>query len=324
MQNMQNMQKPVVFMFSGQGSQYFHMGKELYETHPRFQLWMDHCDEMVEPLIGESLMDIVYKQVDKTQAFDNILHTNPALLSIEFSLARMLMEMGLQPDYLMGYSLGEFTAAVVSGAIELEDALTFLVDYARLLQADSPYSGMLAIIEAEQIVQQEPELFANCWVTARNFDKNFVVSGLDEDIRRVHQTLLERKVICQRLPVNYGFHTEIMDPLKDRFKEMIAQTYPGTVNIPTFSCFTQSLINEVTADYFWDVIRYPIEFSNTVSQMLKTGDFMFVDVGPSGSLATFVKYLLPASSESTYVEVINQFGKNINSLEKMRDQLQLT
>lgn len=318
------MQKPVVFMFSGQGSQYFHMGKELYENHPRFQLWMDHCDEIVEPILGESLMDIVYKQEDRTQAFDNILHTNPALLCIEFSLARMLMEMGLQPDYLLGYSLGEFTAAVISGAIELEDALQFLVDYAHLLQAESPYSGMLAIIESEELVKQEPELFANTWVTARNFNKNFVVSGLDADIRRVNQAMLDRKVICQRLPVNYGFHTEIMDPLKDRFMQMVKGLYPGNINIPTFSCFTKGQIDEVTPEYLWDLIRYPIEFSETVANMLDKGNFTFIDVGPSGSLATFVKYLLPLNADSTHVEVINQFGKNLNSIEKMRNYLQLT
>lgn len=319
------MQKPVVFMYSGQGSQYFQMGAELYQTHPRFRLWMDHCDEMVEPLIGTSLMDIIYQQADLTQAFDNIVHTNPALLSIEFSLTRVLLEMGLQPDYLLGYSLGEFTAAAVAGAIPLEDALTFLIDYGRLLQSHSPPAGMLAIIASEQqLLQQQPQLFKNCWVTARNFDKNFVISGLHKDIERVQQTLTADKIMCQRLPVNYGFHTEIMDPLQADFKAMMARVYPAEVNIPTVSCFTQAPIDAVSADYFWDVIRYPIEFSKTISAMLAKDDFLFIDVGPSGSLATFVKYLLPSSSESQYLEMINQFGKNNDSITKLRKQLKLT
>jgi len=65
-------------MFSGQGSQYFHMGKDLYENHPRFKLWMDHCDDMAKPLIQNSLIDILYKQNNKSDIFDKILHTNPA------------------------------------------------------------------------------------------------------------------------------------------------------------------------------------------------------------------------------------------------------
>ncbi|NQZ12186.1 MAG: acyltransferase domain-containing protein, partial [Algicola sp.] len=122
------MKKPIVFMFSGQGAQYYHMGKELYECHPRFALWMDHCDEIVEPLIGTSLIDILYDEsVTKGDPFDRVLYTNPALLCIQYSLSRVLMEMDIQPDYLLGYSLGEFTAAVVSGVMSLEEGLELLV-----------------------------------------------------------------------------------------------------------------------------------------------------------------------------------------------------
>ena len=122
-------------MFSGQGSQYYQMGKELYRNHSRFKLWMKYCDEIVRSLIDESITDIVYKdRIDKHKPFDKLLYTNPALLCIEYSLARIIIEMDIHPDYVLGYSLGEITASIISGIITLEEGIQFVVDVARLLE----------------------------------------------------------------------------------------------------------------------------------------------------------------------------------------------
>lgn len=313
--------KPVVFMYSGQGSQYYHMGMELYENHPRFRLWMDHCDEIVHPRIGTSLLDILYRQGNRRDPFDRILYTNPALLCIEYSLTRILMEMGLQPDYLLGYSLGEITAAVVSGAMSLEDGIRLTVDYAKLLERESPPAGMLAILESVEIMARFPGLFKNCWLTGRNFRNNFVVSGLSDDIRCLQQDLSQQDVISQRLPVNYGFHTVLMDPLAEEFKGLVHRINLYQTGIPTFSALKTGLIGDVSADYFWELIRYPVEFEKTIDLMLRRDDFVFIDVGPSGTLATFVKYLLPPGSNSVYMEVINQFGRDMNAIEKLKAAL---
>ncbi|MCW8876729.1 MAG: acyltransferase domain-containing protein [Kangiellaceae bacterium] len=315
------MKKPVVFMFSGQGSQYFHMGKELYENHPRFKLWMDHCDEILLPLIGTSLVDVLYKKDNKTEAFDQILFTNPALLCVEFSLARVLMEMGIQPDYLLGYSLGEFSAAVISGAISLEDGIQLTVDYAKLLESKSEPAAMLAIISSDELAKESPELLERCWITGKNFDSNFVVSGLTEDILNLQKVLGEKNIVSQKLPVNYGFHTSLMDPIKQEFKSLVSGINVFPMRIPTISSLTSSEINDIDDDYLWNVVRQPVEFEKTIISMLDRGDFIFVDVGPSGSLATFVKYLLPENSQSLYLEAINQFGKNLSTINKLKSEL---
>jgi acyl transferase domain-containing protein len=315
------MKKATVFMFSGQGSQYYQMGRELYEKHPRFRLWMDHCDGIAGPLIHTSLVDVLYRQGSKKDPFDRILYTNPALLCIEYSLTQLLLEMGLRPDYLLGYSLGEITASVVSGAVSLEEGIRLTVDFARLLECESPPAGMLAIIESADVMARHPELFRGCWLTGRNFKNNFVVSGLAEDVRRLQEAMQQRNIITQRLPVNYAFHTELMNPLEGKFKELARQIRLAPAGIPFVSAFRAGPIQDVDENHLWDLIRYPIDFEKTIAVMLQKQDYIFIDVGPSGTLATFVKYLLPSRSNCVHLEVMNQFGTDLRALEKLRAAL---
>jgi bacillaene synthase trans-acting acyltransferase/trans-AT polyketide synthase/acyltransferase/oxidoreductase domain-containing protein len=316
------MKKPVVFMFSGQGSQYFQMGRELYDNNPRFALWMDYCDEIAEPLLDASLVEIIYQQdKSKSDPFDHIVHSNPALLCIEYCLAKVLMEMDIQPDYLLGYSLGEFTASVVSGAIDLEEGIELAIEFAKLLEQEMPPASMLAVIDSPSLLKQYPELFDKVWLTGVNFANNFVLSGLHQDIGIVEAALKEKDVITQRLPVNYGFHTKIIDPLQARFKQLIENVDIGAITIPTISSLTTKQIDAVDGDYFWQVVRQPVDFEQTVKNMMQTQDYIFIDVGPSGTLATFIKYNRSPESNSAHFEVMNQFGKDLKTLDKLSTNL---
>ncbi len=132
------MPKPIVFMFSGQGSQYYHMGKELYQRHAGFKRWMDHCDEIAAPLIDASLIEVIFYAADKRQDFDRLLYSNPALLCFEYSLAQVLLDMDVKPDLLLGYSLGDITSSVLAGNMVLEEGIRFVVEMAKLFEAKSP------------------------------------------------------------------------------------------------------------------------------------------------------------------------------------------
>ena len=304
-------------MYSGQGSQYYHMGKELYDKHPRFRLWMNHCSEIVSPLLSEPLLKVLYSpESSKSKPFDDITFTNPALLSIEYSLTRVLMESGIRPDYLLGYSLGEFAAAVVSGVMSLEDGLGMSVKYAHILKDKTPNSGMLAVIDSSQIIHDFPNLFEKCWLTGRNFNSNFVVSGLSKHIDELQKNLSAKGIICQKLPVNYGFHTELIDPVEADFKALFDTINLQSPQIPVISAYRTEIIDDINHDFFWNVNRYPVEFETTISKMLDD-DYHFIDVGPSGTLATFIKYLSKPSSSSSFIETINQFGKDIKTIEKL-------
>ncbi len=316
------MKNEIVFMFSGQGSQYYHMGKELYEKHPRFKMWMDHCDEIVTPLIGTSLIDVLYQEgVNKGMPFDQILYTNPALISIEYSIARILMEMGIQPNYVLGYSLGEISAAIISGVISLEDGLQFIVDSAQLLINESPAASMLAIINSPDIQSEFPHIFENCWLTGNNFENNFVVGGLIKDIEHLQIWLNNKNIAYQKLPVNYGFHTKLLNPLEQKWRQLIEEMDFFSMRIPIISSSYSKILQDVDEEYFWQITRFSVDFKKTIDLLIKDNSFVFIDAGPSGSLATFIKYLIPNNSKSFSMEVMNQFGNDLRTLEKLRDEL---
>jgi acyl transferase domain-containing protein len=229
--------------------------------------------------------------------------------------------MTVQPDYLLGYSLGETAAAIVSGALSLEEALEFSVAQARLLEERTAPAGMLAILEKEAIVHELHPLFRRVIVTGRNFDGNFVVTGEEAEIAELERSLESLHVATVRLAVNYGFHTAMIEPIKSEFIRLARTLSYGRVEIPTISAFSGSEVESVSAEYLWDVMRHPVDFHRAVTVMLNRGDYVFLDVGPSGSLATLVKHALPRGSASSAVSAINQYGRNLQTLSKLQTAL---
>lgn len=317
------MKKSIIFMFSGQGSQYHQMGKELYENHSRFRYWLNHCDALVEPMIGTSLIQQLYRTGSRSTPFDRLLYTNPALLSIEVCLAKILQEAGCHPDYLMGYSLGEITASVVSDALELEEGLLLTVDLAKKVEKKCSLAEMMVVMSPLEVIDELPELFQQCHVTGNNFSDNFVVSGFPESMQRLKQALDARRVLTQILPLKYGFHTGAIDIIKDDFKFLIDKMNIRPFSIPVISTMRAAQVTQIDTSYYWDALRQPVKFHQTVEWMIRQGDYLFIDVGPSGSLATFVKYILPPDSQSFPLSMMNPFGRDIDSLNKLFTQLRL-
>lgn len=309
------MTKPVVFMYSGQGSQYFHMTRELYERNARYRLWLDHCDEIASPLIGKSLLDTVFDpRRDKSDPFNSLPDSSAALICVEYSLTRVVQELGHECDFLLGYSLGEITAAVVAEALPLEDGIGFAVEFARLLERHTPRSGMLAVVGSQEILRTHEHLFADCWVTGRNFEGNFVVSGRAADIDALERALEAESVLCQRLPVDYGVHTELIDPVEERARRLMDALSFAPPQVPVISSATAKGAGEVSADGIWAALREPVEFSRTIEEVTAEGGATFVDLGPSATLATFVKYIAGPGGGSSHVSTVNRFGNDVKSM----------
>jgi bacillaene synthase trans-acting acyltransferase len=309
----------IVFMFSGQGSQYYQMGRELYQKNGIFRFWMDQCNELASPLLGRSMIGVLFSTIDKSKPFDDILFSNPCLLALEYSLARTLMESGLEPEYLLGYSLGEIAAAAVAETITLEEALGLAIGIADLAEEKTPLTKMLAVLDLGKDLENSLPLPPECWITAKNFRGNVVVCGAPEGIDELRRKMQSQGRIVQELPVRQGFHTKRIDSIEADVKNLARSLRPHlkSPRFPVVSCLKGGFIERIDAQYVWDVIRGEIDFPGTIRRLEAEGGFQFIDVGPSGTLATFVKYLLPPGSRSASWQSLSPFGRDESSVAKL-------
>ncbi len=296
-----------VFMFSGQGSQYFQMGKPLYESDERFRRRLDRLDEVARQSIGRSVVDAMYaKDRARGERFDSVLLTHPAIFMVEYALAQSLIEAGVRPDVVLGVSVGSFAAAAVAGFVDGNDALRAVIRQATLLSGCET-GGMTAVLA-------DPALFEEEWMNGRgelaavNFAAHFVVSAKQADLEGIEAVLKERGIGFQRLPVAHPFHSRWIDGARQPFASFMRTVATTRGTLPLASCDRTTVLTELDEEYFWHVVRRPIRFREMTARLEERGARRYIDVGPAGTLATFLKYGLPPGSRSTAQAVLTPFG----------------
>lgn len=305
-------------MYSGQGSQYYQMGKELYNQNERFRTWMNYCDESAHYYLGESILDWIYQEdAHIHDPFDRLLYSNPAILAIQFCLTKVLMEKGIVPDQLIGYSLGELTSQVISGGLSIHDGFLIAVESARVLEESARPGAMMSVLAPDSELSQYKDLFANVWVAGDNFNGNQVYSGAQEDIFQLQKALKRHGVVTQLLPIKYAFHSPLIEHQRSALMSVASKVNYHSPSIPILSCVNSLPCNELNAEYIFDVLSEKVRFSQTISQLIQQGDGIFIDVGPSGTLATFAKYNGADEHGCKTIEVMNPFGQNCLTLDNL-------
>lgn len=323
---MDNMKHPVVFCFSGQGSQYYHMGKELYMRDHVFREWMDRLDLLVQPLIGMSVIALLFDEKMKmSDRFDRTLVTHPALFMFEYSLSKMLMARGLTPDYLFGASLGEYTAAAVAGVVEYETMLHIVVHQAKTIEDQCVNGSMMALLAPHEYFRELRLKFPDIQLSSINSSKHFVISGTTGSLKNIEQIARDSSVINQLLPVSHAFHSSMIDPALDRFVGVLGKMHYRTPEIPYMSCTTGGVINQggqITQHYLWDVCRKPILIQEASKQMESRAPLVYLDLGPSGTMANLIKQNIQPESHSETVAVVSPFYRGAGNMEKISEIVQ--
>jgi len=316
--NMKN--KPVVFMFSGQGSHYYQMGTELFQTHPGFQKWMRNLNEIAYDTIKESILDHLYNETQsKSDLFDQTLYSHPAIFMVEYALAQVLLEEGITPDYVLGTSMGEFAAAALAGVMPVEEALVALIKQAEVLERHCQPGGMTAILHNPTWFNDTPQLFNHSELASHNFHSHFVVSGKRQSLKDIETFLQAQNIIYQSLPVSVGFHSSVIDPAAPIYANFIRHKIYQSPQIPFISCVYAEKLTSMPQHYFWEVIRKPILFQQTVQHLEEQQAPIYLDLGPSGTLANFVKYNLTKHSQSQCFQILTPFAPSLPQLEKVKD-----
>ena len=283
-------ERPVVFMFPGQGAQYVNMGAELYRAERVFKEEIDLCAEILQPRLGLDLRQVLFPEADKVKAAGDLLTqtctTQPALFVIEYALARLWMSWGVKPRAMIGHSVGEYVAGCLAGVFSLEDALRVVAGRARLVQAQ-PGGAMLAVRMAEREIA--PLLAETLSIAAVNSSSLCVVSGPFDAVAELEARLKEQGVAARRLQTSHAFHSAMMDPVLEPLTGMLAKVRFHKPSIPYVSNVTGRWIADSEAadpNYWANHVRQTVRFADGVGELLKDPENILLEVGPGQTLSS--------------------------------------
>ena len=279
----------VVFMFSGQGTQYANMGLELYQIEPVFREQFDLSAEAFKPYLELDLRDVIYpSEEQRTDQLKQTYITQPALFTIEYALAKLWMSWGVVPKALIGHSIGEFVAACLAGVFTFVEAVRLVAARGRLMQQMEPGSMLTVPLPEEEL----RKLLAgrDLSVAAVNGPANCVVSGPTNAIDEFEWELSNRVVACRRLETSHAFHSAMMEPAVAPFTEDVRSVALKPPKIPLISNVTgQWIKDEVTDPSYWGRhLRETVRFSQGASVLLRDVH-AFLEIGPGQTLSTLIR-----------------------------------
>lgn len=278
----------LVFLFTGQGSQYIGMGQQLYETERTFREAIDRCAETLAPLLPRPLLEVLYP--DDSQQYceptlDDAVLAQPALFAIEWSLARLWRSWGVEPDLVMGHSLGEYAAACVAGLFSLEDGLRIVAERGRLTRELARNGGMLSIIAPESRAQQAIHGFRNLVsIAAINGRQSTVISGDTNAVAEIERNLTADGVFSRRLAVSYAYHSPLVEPMLDEWERVVSTLKFSHLKLGLVSTLTGEIAtyDEVCRPEYWrSHLREPVRFAAGVDRLIAENCSAFLEVGPS-------------------------------------------
>lgn len=305
------------FMFAGQGSQYKNMGRELYSSNLTFRKHLDICNELVLAKTGLSIISQLYHP-RASQDFDDVRITHPSIVCFEYALAKVLIEEGIQPDALVGHSLGEYVVAIIAETLSLEDAIDLVVKQSQLVHLESDSGRMMVVLENVDLFLSESELFMDVFFAGKNYEKSFIVSGRKEHVELCANKLLSLSISHKILPVNIAFHSPVIHGIKDTFITYARNKAFAKAKFPIYSSCTQTSSEPVSAEHLWNVVAEPMDFLEAIKPLNKK-DMIFIDLSPSGTLSLFLKHGMDDQLAQT--SLLNQYGHDLKNINRVIAQL---
>ncbi len=306
----------IVFLFSGQGSQYRGMGEKLFKNNSVFRKSIEESNTIVQRHLNRCLIDELYGKSELP--FDDVLITHPAIVAVEVAMYAVMQSLNITPHYVTGNSLGEFAAAVASGFWSAETAMEAAVEQAKCIVRTNAEGTMMAVVSERSKNMEELYAKHNLYLASDNFDGHFTLSGAVQPINLFQSALQTQGISFFRLPVSFPFHSPLIDGAKNGFNYFMN-------HVPLFAKSKTSFISGIKAkemnclcgNYFWEAASQYSNFKNVVEYIETKGTCLYIDLGPAGTAANFVKYNLKPSSNSTTIQIMNLYKREEEQLGKL-------
>ncbi len=288
-------QRKIFFVFPGQGTQQVNMARGIYDAEPEFREQVDLCAEILKPKLGLDIRDILFPDAENLSEANDRLNqtaiTQPAIFIIEYALAKLWEQWGIRPDAMIGHSVGEYTAACLSGVLSLEDSLTLLAERGRLSE-DLEGGSMLAVRLPKEDL--EKYLGTGLSIASINTPNSCVLSGPKNRIAELHQELEKDGTASMLLQTSHAFHSEMVEPILPRFVDLVNGVQLNAPQIPYVSTLTGRWITESEAkssDYWSRHFRETVLFAAGIEELNKESSAIFIEVGPGCTLGRLVRQL---------------------------------
>ncbi|WP_340676611.1 beta-ketoacyl synthase N-terminal-like domain-containing protein [Paraglaciecola sp.] len=286
--------KKIAFMFSGQGSQYFGMGKTLYDNELVFRQAFETCALKIDTqLEAVNICTVMFGSPDAPEqqdqaAINQTQYAQPALFCFEYALAQWLFSKGITANALIGHSIGEYVAACIAGVMSLEDAAMLVCMRGRLM-AKMQKGSMIAVTTDLKTINSL--LISEVNIAAINAENAIVLSGNTDAINSMRAILENLNIEVKALRTSHAFHSFMMEPCLVEFEKAFSNVKLRSPRIPIISNLTGKWFNNqiITNPEYWvKHLRQPVQFYAGVQTLMQDNEYVLVEIGPGKSLSSLV------------------------------------
>lgn len=287
--------RPITFLFPGQGAQYVDMARDLYQNEPVFRREFERCLQLLKPHLDFDLCKLLYPGSDESERIaassrlEQTEVTQPALFVIEYALAQLWMSWGVQPASMIGHSVGEYVAACLAGVFSLEDALRLVAMRGRFLQHTQTGAMLVVMLSETELMSY---MIEGCDLAAVNGPALCVISASTAVIERVEKSLTENGITTRRLHVSHAFHSRTVDSILPAFVEMVGKVKLHPPKIPFFSNLSGDWITPqeaMDANYWGQHLRRTVRFNEGLQKLLSNQAQGLLEIGPGETLITLAQ-----------------------------------